>query len=269
MKSNTTGKNMKVRRDSPTIIDPRFNCIRLTRGTVNINMHSKDKQKIIARYIERAERYGHGAAAIGEPKERQAFYYYFMLDADGFDTSDSILDVGCGYGDLLDYLILTDWRGRYCGIDINPVLIDAGRVLRPNADLRVHDIQEESLGETFDWCFSCHVITSDTEAMPYLEHLEAMLTRMWGHARKGVLLNLLSPLADYTNPIHARPSFADVLAIVAKFTNRFALRHDYMPYEFTLQLHKNNEINRDNLVFSAHNVLFDDIHGRWKAGIAK
>lgn len=232
-------------------------------------MHSDDKQKIIARYVDRAERFGHGAAAIGEPKERQAFYYHFMLSVDGFGPNDSILDVGCGYGDLLRYLKSTGWTGRYCGIDINPDLVVEGKAREPAADLRVHDIQDKSLGETFDWCFSCHVITSDTEDIPYLDHLQGMLDHMWAHARKGILFNLLSPLADYTNPIHARPQFNDVLAIVTKLTNRFAFRHDYMPFEFAVQMYKQNQINRDSLIFSAHEDLFSDICSSRKAGDAK
>jgi SAM-dependent methyltransferase len=226
-------------------------------------MHLEDKQKIIERYLERAERYGHGASAIGEPKERQAYYYHFMLSAEGFKPEDSILDVGCGYGDLLRYLKQTGWSGRYCGLDINPELIAEGKRRDPSADLRVHDIQESELGEVFDWCFSCHVITSDTEKVAYLDHLREMLESMWAHCRKGVLFNLLSPLADYTNPIHARPQFGEVLAIITKLTNRFTLRHDYMPFEFALQLYKQNQINRENLIFSEHDKLFENISEAW------
>jgi len=232
-------------------------------------MHPEDKQNIIKRYSERAAQFGHGSAAIGEPKDRQAFYYHFMLSADGFNPADSILDVGCGYGDLLRFLKQNGWSGRYCGLDINPGLISEGKRRDPDADLRLHDIQESEVGELFDWCFSCHVITSDTEKIAYLVHLQEMLESMWLHCRKGVLFNLLSPLADYTNPIHARPQLGDVLAITAKLTNRFTLRHDYMPFEFTLQLYKQNQINRENLIFSEHDNLFASISEAWNRGKGK
>ena len=232
-------------------------------------MHHNDKQKILSRYTERAELFGHGAAAIGEPLKRQPFYYYFMLPTDEFGPNDSILDVGCAYGDLLRYLKAIGWTGRYCGIDINPDLVAEGKARAPDSDLRVHDIQDEPLGEIFDWCFSCHVITSDTDDIPYLDHLQGMLEHMWAHTRKGILFNLLSPLVDYTNPIHARPKFSDVLAIVTRLTNRFSLRHDYMPFEFSLQLYKQNQVNRDSLIFSEHDALFTKVSDRWEAGNAK
>lgn len=232
-------------------------------------MHPIDKKKIIDRYSERAIQFGHGPAAIGEPRDRQAFYYHFMLSADGFGPKDSILDVGCGYGYLYQYLKKSGWSGRYCGLDINPELVAEGVRRDPTADLRVLDIQESEVGDVFDWCFSCHVITSDTEKVAYLDHLREMLEIMWRHCRKGVLFNLLSPLADYTNPIHARPQFGDVLAVTTKLTNRFTVRHDYMPFEFSLQLYKQNEVNRETLIFSENDDLFERVYKSWKEGIDK
>jgi SAM-dependent methyltransferase len=222
-------------------------------------MHPDDKKKIINRYLERVQRFGHGSAAIGEPPDRQSFYYHFMLSVDGFNREDSILDVGCGYGDLQRFLEQSGWAGRYCGVDINSELLAEGKRRYPDADLRLHDIQESNVGEMFDWCFSCHVLTSDTEQVYYLDYLKEMLESMWAHCRKGVVFNLLSPLADFTNPIHNRPQFSDVLAIITRLTNRFTLRHDYMPFEFTLQLYKQNQINREKLIFLEHDILFKNI----------
>lgn len=227
-------------------------------------MHEDDKKKIIERYTARAQEHGHGPIALGEPRYRQAFYYHFMTDADGFGKDDSILDVGCGYGDFHSYLLTEEWSGIYCGIDINASLVEEGQAKTPGIDLRVHDIQEEPLRETFDWAFACHVITSATEQIDYLEHLESMVESMWRHADKGILFNLLSPLADYKNEIHARPAFGDVLDIVSNFTNRFEVKHHYMPFEFSLYLYKENEIDRDKLIFSAFGDLFEDLKKRHK-----
>src|SRR6267142_4939127 len=191
-------------------------------------MHPDDKQKILDRYASRIEQFGHGAAALGEPKERQAFYFDFLLQVDSLEATDSILDVGCGYGDLYSYLKSQGWHGEYLGVDINPALIEEGSRRYPEAELRVMDIQTEQPGRMFDWCFCCHALTSDTQKVPFPEHLEEMLSIMWGCCKKGLIFNLLSPLSDFRNPIHARLEFSSVLPIVVKLTNRFVLRHDYM-----------------------------------------
>lgn len=226
-------------------------------------MDDFDKSVIVERYNERASQFGHGPAALGEPKQRQAFYYSRMLPRSEFQVADSILDIGCGYGDLNIYLRSGGWQGRYCGVDINPELIAEGRRRDPEVDLRVHDIQQATLGENFDWCFACHVITSQTEKIAYLDHLRSMLEGMWCHANKGIFFNLLSPLADYTNPIHARPPFADVISIITGLTNRFSLHHDYMPFEYSICAYKENEVNRDLLIFRRHDATYGEIHAEW------
>ena len=155
-------------------------------------MREVDKQKMFDRYTQRISKFGHGAAALGEPRERQAFYFDFLSKVDGLGSSDSIIDIGCGYGDLGSYLRSCGWRGEYVGVDINPQLIEEGRKrYGDDAHLIVADIQETPLQRVADWCFCCAALTSATEGLPFVEHLESMLQLMWASSRKGLVFNLL------------------------------------------------------------------------------
>lgn len=222
-------------------------------------MEDIDKKIIIDRYLDRVKSFGHGPSALGEPKKRQSFYYKIMLESKDVSLTDSFLDVGCGYGDFYTYLRNNNYTGKYLGVDINKTLVTHGKELNPLADLRVLDLQKEGLEDKFDWCFSCHVLTSDTTKVDYLEYLSSMLNKMWERCDKGIIFNLLSPQADYTNPIHVRPDFNKILGILTRITNRFTLRHDYMPFEYTIHLYKHNQIDREKLIFSEYNRLFSQL----------
>jgi SAM-dependent methyltransferase len=226
-------------------------------------MHVGDKQKILERYSQRIKKVGHGPAAIGEPKKRQGFYFDFLTSVDGLEPGDSVLDIGCGYGDLYDFLRSKGWNGSYIGIDINSELTAEGSRRYPGIDLRVQDIQQAPIDVVSDWCICCQALTSDTESIPFLQHLESMLDIMWKTCRKGLLFNMLSPLADFTNEVHARPPVHSVLEIVSRLTKRFTLRHDYMPFEYAVYAYRENAINRDRLIFSAHDGHFDEITKNW------
>lgn len=227
-------------------------------------MHDLDKEKILARYAGRIEEFGHGAAALGEPKHRQAFYFDVLRQVDGLQSVDSIVDIGCGYGDFFDFLRSSGWRGAYTGIDINPQLIEEGKRAYPEAELAVVDIQAAPPDRVWDWCFCCQALTSATDAVAFMNHFESMLRIMWGLSRKGLVFNLLSPLVDYTHPVHARPPFADVLEVLTKLTNRFTVRHDYMPYEYAIYAYKENTIERNNFIFAAQEDRFRELTGRWR-----
>lgn len=53
-----------------------------------------------------------------------------QLHRAGIRPTDSILDVGCGYGRLMT-LMPAEWMGEYVGIDVSPDLIALARILYP------------------------------------------------------------------------------------------------------------------------------------------
>ncbi|MGL6095390.1 MAG: class I SAM-dependent methyltransferase [Fimbriiglobus sp.] len=77
---------------------------------------------------------------------------------------DSVLDVGCGYGRLLD-LLGPRFKGRYFGIDLSPDLVAMARVRWPDrarnfmaADVRSPEVRKH-LGEiTLTKCFQFGVV---------------------------------------------------------------------------------------------------------------
>ena len=63
--------------------------------------------------------------------------------------SDSILDVGCGFGRLLD-IMPKSWEGDYLGIDLSPEFIDKAKATYPKNEFRVINVFSdplESLGK--------------------------------------------------------------------------------------------------------------------------
>lgn len=64
---------------------------------------------------------------------------------------DSVLDVGCGYGRLLD-LLPKGWFGSYLGIDISPDFIHLAQIRYPGRQFLIKDVLELPITEDkFDW----------------------------------------------------------------------------------------------------------------------
>ena len=220
-------------------------------------MNERDKQTLQERYQTRLDTHGAVPSALGEPKERQNFYFHFLLDTPAFGDCQSLLDVGCGYGDLAAFLRQSGWSGRYTGIDIVPGLVAAGREKFPGLDLRHLDIELDVLDESFDWVTCIGALSGDTAEVPYLVHLRSMLEAMWAKCRRGMSFNLLSPFVDYRSPVHAHPEIGEVLGIVKGLSRRFVVRNDYMPFEYAVYVIRDDAIDRDISVFSEHRPTFD------------
>jgi len=219
-------------------------------------MYAIDKEKIVTRYESRLKEYGPVPQALGWFKGRQKFRFHFLAEIDGFQPYDSVLDVGCAYGDLEPFLRSFAWKGDYCGVDIAPGLIKEGERKYPDVDLRVLDIQEEELDRTFDWVFCSGALTSKTAEVDSYKHVKSMLSIMFNLCEKGVSVNFVSPYVDYQSEVNFHPNMSRIIEIMAELTRRFSLRHDYMPYEFTVYLYKEFEISAKANIFNKHWDLY-------------
>lgn len=219
-------------------------------------MHEDDKAIIVERYERRLSEFGPVPKALGWPKGRQCFRFEFLSQIDGLQNGDSILDVGCAFGDLHAFLERRGWRGEYLGIDIVPGLIEQGRTRYPELDLRLMDLQNEQPTRTFDWVLCSGALTSKTSGDSY-DHFTEMLKIMFGLCEKGVACNFASPYVSYINEIHFHPEIGRLADIINAITRRFTLRHDYMPYEFAAYLYRNDCITGDVNIFDAHRELYE------------
>jgi RimJ/RimL family protein N-acetyltransferase/SAM-dependent methyltransferase len=148
----------------------------------------------------------------------------------------NILDVGCGQGDLYDWLRLTGHRGGYVGIDVTPAMIAAASKRFPGVQFRNVDLMGERDPSDLaaDWVFASGIFTF-RRAEPQ-RYLEAMVARMFSLARKGLAFNSLSAWADRRQDGEFMADPMQVLAFCRMLTPRVALRHDYHPGDFTIYM---------------------------------
>ena len=119
-------------------------------------MMDNDKNQIIQRYNERLEKYGDDPKTLGWFKGRQPIRFK-VLEEIGILDGSSVLDIGCGFGDLFSFLKEQGINVNYLGIDINPSLIEIAREKYPNIKFKVLDIDNEEIEEKYDWVVSSGV----------------------------------------------------------------------------------------------------------------
>lgn len=202
-------------------------------------MKPVDREEYIRRYEERLNRYGYSPQSLGWGVEGRQEIRFSVLTAPVLARpASSVLDVGCGFADLYDYLIDRGWQGSYTGIDLVPGLVQVARERHPGLDLHVTDLAEFASGSAraFDFVIASGTFNGRLHGESNLAHLERSLREMFGLCRTAVCVDFLSSHVDYQQEIawHTDPAWAVTLA--ANITPRFLLRHDYMPYEFALQL---------------------------------
>jgi SAM-dependent methyltransferase len=211
-------------------------------------MNPKDKEVHIRRTMERFEKFGADEKTLGWPKNKTWLRYQVLTEAGDFNQK-SILDLGCGYADLYHWLKEQGWEGKYTGFDIVPKHIEVAKNRYPHLDIREIDILETSIDETFDYVLTCGVMNAKVLEENNEIYIEKMLKKMFELSRIAVVSDFLSPYVDFQGPWAYHPKMDVILNIIRKISKRFAIRHDYMPYEFAVYIFKDDVINKDLNVF--------------------
>ncbi len=113
-------------------------------------MKKCDREKLIKIYNKSLKNYGDDARSVHWRTESQLYRFNVLSEIDNLENA-SILDVGCGKGDLFGFLLAKGFRGSYEGIDINKNLVQLARKKYPNAKFRVVDITKARKIKMYDY----------------------------------------------------------------------------------------------------------------------
>lgn len=201
-------------------------------------MNNKDKDKIIERYNSRLRKHGYSINALASGSEERRNLRYQILCEVGINDGDSILDLGCGFGDLNKYLNTNNIKVRYIGIDINEQIIKLGKENTPEVDLRVSDIMADPLPDNIDFILSTSSFNNKLFEDDNYVFVEQLLEKCQSIARKGVAIDFLSSYVDFKvddDVFYYEPE--KILTIAKKITKRVCIRHDYELFEFCLYMY--------------------------------
>ncbi|HUY33259.1 MAG TPA: class I SAM-dependent methyltransferase [Pirellulales bacterium] len=205
-------------------------------------MNQRDREAYRARYVERLERFGHDPRTLGWASGKQAERFAVLTSFVSLDEARSILDVGCGFGDLYDFLLRAGYRGRYTGLDLVPELIEAGRAAYPAADLRVADLAELGSDERFDLVVASGIFNAKLSHEPSWNHMTVTLARMFALCEVAAATDFLTSYVDFERADLHYVSPEQTFRFAKGLTRRVILAHHYMPFEFAICLYKDDRV---------------------------
>jgi SAM-dependent methyltransferase len=188
--------------------------------------------------------YDQGLAAYGEsPKALHWTEYREMgvrfkeLVADLKLDDKSILDAGCGMGDLLPFIYAKATNFKYLGVDINPRFIDIAKKRYEGHDFKVLDPFSEKIAGHFDVVISSGVL--NVNIPNWLKRRQQMIKRLYELADEAAAFNMAGSFKKI--PHDSKIAYAntqDILDFCVKLSPRLILRTHYSSIDFTIVLFK-------------------------------
>ena len=118
------------------------------------------------------ERYGHDPRGVDwQSAQAQQARFAALLTVGDLDGA-TVLDAGCGLGDLYGYLCERGIAARYTGCDLSAAHLIVARAAYPAARFLAGDVLEVVKGERFDYVIACGLL-----------HLRVPRWNRWAWAR--------------------------------------------------------------------------------------
>jgi SAM-dependent methyltransferase len=193
------------------------------------------RKRIIDKQRDALLRHGHSPTALyWSSREIQELRFQVLLEI-GVKTVASVLDVGCGFGDLYDYLQRRGIETDYTGIDLSPELIDKARELYPSAEFHSGDIFEfDPPAQSYDYVLLSGALNEEMDDGG--DYARQVIRRMYQTCRKGLAFNLLdardSSVAGRFDLQCFQPE--EILNYCRSLGGECSLRDDYLDNDFTL-----------------------------------
>jgi len=197
----------------------------------------QDERQILEEYDRRVFEYKDGPRAAGWGSERSQHVRNIALVDVMRGGVGSVLDVGCGLGDLSIYL--GDSKPLYHGMDMCPGMVERARQRFPGRDFRVGSPLWSPIPlRSFDYVMASGIFNLETEHAEDLARATVMA--MYELCRKAVAVNFLSDLSpwDKREDRHYYSSKDWFQWAAQTLTTRVVLRHDYRPNDFALYLYR-------------------------------
>lgn len=164
---------------------------------------------------------------------------YAQIIADVDYSNKNILDVGCGFGDILTHIAKKSEEFTYTGVDLVPEFIEEAKKINPKQTFLVRDYFNNPLEKKFDIIICSGALNSNVK--DNLAFRKDAIKTMYEHTKEIVVFNMAGKYPCTKTSSKSNVWFADPLEILEYcmiLTPKVILRNNYHTRDFTILMFK-------------------------------
>ncbi len=206
-------------------------------------------KKIKKMYEDAYKEHGDSPSSLLTPKGKNEIRFEALKPF--LKNGKSILDYGCGLGYLLPFIQSQKGDIDYHGVDIIPDFIKANKLKYPHGKFSLIT-ETEFIKKNYDIVFSSGVFNlknyeDDSASRNYAFE---KIKDLFEITKEVFVCDFLSKLVDFEQEGAQHFSIDEISNFCSKnLSKRFQIRHDLLPYEFTLVVWKEDKIKRPENYF--------------------
>jgi SAM-dependent methyltransferase len=201
-------------------------------------MINQSNNEVLSLYESRLEKYGNSFKTVGWGSKEDQFLRFDMLFREININNKSILDLGCGLGDMVEYLHSKKSDNFfYTGVDLSEKLIKQAKINFPHKNVKflVNDVLKDKLPRA-DIVVASGTLTYNISENK--ENIQNILERFFLISNDIVSVNFMSSYVDFELEKNLHFSPEKIFSSAKNITNWVTIFHDYPLFEFTVHLKK-------------------------------
>lgn len=197
-------------------------------------MNPDDTKRILNFYNDSFAKYGNDPRSVHWSGEISQNVRFEVLTNIAALAGRSVLDVGCGLGDLYKFFVTKEISVDYAGIDIVPGFIERAQERFPEAQFILGDVS--TIDGEYDYIFASGVLNLTVENGK--EYYFRMIEKMFFHAKYGLAFNMLNEDAHPTNETYIAYNVDEVRNYCETLSDKVEVISGYLPQDFTVYMYK-------------------------------
>lgn len=207
--------------------------------------------EVLAFYRAAFQTHGRREEALNWSKHKQT-ERFAALCRGVEDGPATLLDYGCGFGDLALWLHHHRPSIVYTGADALAEFIASNREHLPQTRFLTVGSPAE-LDAPFDHVVCCGVFNIDTGADQHWNYVQEMLAGLFAKTRVALHVDFLAHDVDWRQD---RAYHQDIAALVqfveTRLSRRYTLDRSYMPYEYCISIFADRAVAPERNVYAHH-----------------
>lgn len=210
-----------------------------------------DLEQTRKRYGARFKKFGYSPKTLGWLKGKQDTRFEVLTSQYNF-SNKSVLDIGCGFGDLNKTLAELCTEYSYFGIDICDELIFKGKELfsAPHTTMVCADFLSYNFESSFHWAIASGIFNHILAKGDNYKFIYSVMEKCYNVVTDGFSFDFIGDRVDYRDEHIFYASPEKILEFAYSFSRRVILRSDYMPFEFSIFVFKNDTFDKHDTIFS-------------------
>ncbi len=211
------------------------------------------KNKIYYLYKSLYKRFGHSPFSIKARNSlQQRLRFKLLINLIDLKRNDKILDVGCGLGDLANYLKNKKVKCKYLGLDFVEEFIHAANIKYGNKNTKFLklNIEKNKFPKNYDWLVLSGLFNDKKKKAK--KFMLSIIKKMFKSSKKGIVFNGLTKYVDYEDKelFYSYPD--QILKFCIKNLSKYVvlktnyqLKKNIIPFEYSIAVFKVKNENKD------------------------